>query len=361
MLLCSLIFIRKKCVLCFFFNYHRKKITILNVNENCLNELLRNQITPHIAWGIILLPFFSFYSGSSSSDFVPCSFFSSLPCIREVINFCNFLDFKESFIVFLSILQQKFPAIASSSVFSFSRPFLCFSCGIYKIWFWLRSIFFPNISHHLVEVVSFLWPSNFVVIVVGKVGWWDIISSFLWGLHLSSPHPAGRALCSWLVALWAGSQVSYYILPVLGISPCFSLMHRNTGAEVTFLLRVTSRRPSLGWELAQMSVFPSGLLPCDEGSGISLLCAHPPLSPLQMRDAGLACGLCAAWELQGQGLTLFPPWTWTSFYFSSLLLIFLDCGSGLRPFSSFTRTRFSSLCLCSGWLVSESWALLLHL
>lgn len=206
MLLCSLIFIRKKCVLCFFFNYHRKKITILNVNENCLNELLRNQITPHIAWGIILLPFFSFYSGSSSSNFVSCSFFSSLPCIREVINFCDFLDFKESFIVFLFILQHKFPAIASSSVFSFSCPFLCFSCGICKIWFWLRSIFFSNISHHLVEVFSFLQPSNFVVIAVGEVGWWDIISSFLPGLHLSSPHCAGRALCSWLVALWAGSQ-----------------------------------------------------------------------------------------------------------------------------------------------------------
>ena len=119
-------YFHKKCVLCFFFNYHRKKITILNVNENCLNELLRNRITPHIAWGIILLPFFSFYSGSSSSNFVSCSFFSSLPCIREVINFCNFLDFKESFIVFLFILQHKFPAIASSSVFSFSCPFSLF-------------------------------------------------------------------------------------------------------------------------------------------------------------------------------------------------------------------------------------------
>jgi hypothetical protein len=70
----------------------------------------------------------------------------------------------------------------------------------------LRSIFFSNISHHLVEVFSFLQPSNFVVIAVGEVGWWDIISSFLPGLHLSSPHCAGRALCSWLVALWAGSQ-----------------------------------------------------------------------------------------------------------------------------------------------------------
>ena len=36
-----------------------------------------------------------------------------------------------------------------------------------------------------------------------------------------------------------------------------------------------------------------GLPICDEGSGISLLCVYPPLSPLQMRDAGLACGLYA--------------------------------------------------------------------
>ena len=202
-------YFHKKCVLCFFFNYHRKKITILNVNENCLNELLRNRITPHIAWGIILLPFFSFYSGSSSSNFVSCSFFSSLPCIREVINFCNFLDFKESFIVFLFILQHKFPAIASSSVFSFSCPFSLFFFFFFcicKIWFLLRSILLSNISHHLVEVVSLLRPSNFVVTAVGEVGWWDIISSFLPGLHLSSPHRAGRALCSWLVVLWAGSQ-----------------------------------------------------------------------------------------------------------------------------------------------------------
>lgn len=38
----SLLLFYKKCVLCFFFSYLRK-ITILNVSENSLDELLRNQ------------------------------------------------------------------------------------------------------------------------------------------------------------------------------------------------------------------------------------------------------------------------------------------------------------------------------
>lgn len=91
-------FHKKEVCVMFLFQLSQEKITILNVNENRLDESLKKQITSHINMRhnpITVVFLFHFYSGSSSSNFISCFcfvFYFLSPyihlessCIREVI------------------------------------------------------------------------------------------------------------------------------------------------------------------------------------------------------------------------------------------------------------------------------------
>ena len=166
--------------------------------------------------------------------------------------------------------------------------------------------------------------------------------SFLLGLHVSSPNPAGRPLCTWLVVLRADSQWFPKITWPGRLTLLFSSAPK-CGCRADFSPPRDQSKACLVLELPQMSVFHLAsprLLPCGEGSEISFQCPHT--SP----DEGCGRGWPSSSVLpESKGRDSLYSFLGPGPIFTSL--IFLDCAAGLWPSTSFTKTRFSSLYLCS--------------
>lgn len=161
--------------------------------------------------------------------------------------------------------------------------FFFFSCGIvFWIWFWLKLVFFLNVTHRLVGALSFPWPSSSVIESWGN----ELVQA---GLPLPLPRPRPWVETSLGFGWQAVSRLPgiHYRSPVLGIVPRFSLRHQNTRAEAILLWHVTNQKPVLYWT-CHRCVFshlaPPSLLAVMRASGI--LCVLPTQLHLVLPDKG---------------------------------------------------------------------------
>lgn len=180
--------------------------------------------------------------------------------------------------------------------------FFFFSCGIvFWIWFWLKLVFFLNVTHRLVGALSFPWPSS------------SVIES--WGNELvqagatppQTPPLGGDFSWLWLAGCGQAPRDSLQVTSPGHRTSLFSKTpkHRCRGDSS---LTCAKSKACVVLDMPQMCVFSSGSsLPacCDEGLRDSVCIAHTaPSLPSRQGTLTRQWGLCTAWKLKGQELPL---------------------------------------------------------